>query len=234
MDKISPASKQPPQSVTRSKGRPASLHDETLSRLRDYIVEGNLPEGERLSERHLCDTLKITRTPLREALKVLASEGMIELLPNKGARIRHLSQQNLEELFDLMGGLESLAGRLACERATDAEVEKIQSLHYDMYRCYLNKDMHGYFHANQQIHHQIVKMARNEALEAAYEIYAGRIRRLRFSANFARNQERWGEAVREHEAILHALKRRSGDELSSILFWHLRHKLAAATDKAQP
>src|SRR5579859_6019449 len=110
-----------------------SLHDEILSRLRDHIVEGNIPDGGRVPERQLCEMLGISRTPLREALKVLAAEGLIELLPNRGARVRQLSERDLAELFDVMGGLEALAGRLACETISDAEIAEIERLHYEMY-----------------------------------------------------------------------------------------------------
>ena len=207
-----------------------SLHDETLTRLRDYIVEGNIPDGSRVPERQLCEMLKISRTPLREALKVLASEGLVELLPNRGARVRQLSEQDLAELFDIMGGLEGLAGRLACENITDAEIADIERLHYEMYGFYLHRDMHNYFHANQMIHHKIVEASRNATLTSAYANFAGRIRRVRYSANFARKRERWGEAMREHETILDALRRRAGSELSDILFAHLRNKRTAAVE----
>src|SRR5580693_6246351 len=207
-----------------------SLHDETLARLRDYIVEGNIPDGGRVPERQLCEMLKISRTPLREALKVLASEGLVELLPNRGARVRPLSEQDLGELFDVMGGLEGLAGRLACEHITDEEIAEIERLHYEMYGFYLHRDMHSYFHVNQLIHQRIVEAARNAVLLGAYSSFAGRIRRVRYSANFARKRERWGEAMREHEAILDALRRRAGSELSDILFEHLRNKRTAAIE----
>ena len=172
----------------------------------------------------------ISRTPLREALKVLAAEGLIELLPNRGARVRQLSERDLEELFDVMAGLESLAGRLACEAITDEEIAAIERLHYEMYGHYLNSDMHGYFQVNQRIHESIVAAARNETLRTAYASFAGRIRRVRYSANFARKRQRWGEAMREHEAILDALRRRAGSELSDILFQHLRNKRTAAIE----
>src|SRR6202012_5263611 len=122
-----------------------SLHGEVLSRLRDYIVEGNLAEGERVPERELCGMFGISRTPLREALKVLASEGLLDLLPNRGARVRSLTTHDLTELFDVMGGLESLAGRLACENITEDEIAAVERLHYEMYGCYLRRDLHGYF-----------------------------------------------------------------------------------------
>ena len=75
---------------------------------------------------------EVSRAPLREALKVLAAEGLVELLPNRGARIRTLSEHDLSELFDVIGGLEALAGRLACEQITDAEIAAIERLHHEM------------------------------------------------------------------------------------------------------
>jgi DNA-binding GntR family transcriptional regulator len=207
-----------------------SLHDEILTRLRDHIVEGNIADGARVPERQLCEMLGISRTPLREALKVLASEGLVELLPNRGARIRQLSERDISELFDVMGGLEALAGRLACEHISDAEIAEIERLHYEMYGYYLHRDMHGYFRVNQSIHQKIVEASRNGALLGAYANFAGRIRRVRYSANFARKRERWGEAMREHETILDALRRRAGSELGDILFAHLRNKRAAAIE----
>ena len=207
-----------------------SLHDEILTRLRDHIVEGNIPDGGRVPERQLCEMLSISRTPLREALKVLASEGLVELLPNRGARVRPLSEHDLGELFDVMGGLEGLAGRLACEHITDAEIAEIERLHYEMYGFYLHRDMHGYFNANQLIHQKIVEASRNVTLKNAYANFAGRIRRVRYSANFARKRERGGEAMREHETILDALRRRAGSELSDVLFVHLRNKRTAAVE----
>jgi DNA-binding GntR family transcriptional regulator len=207
-----------------------SLHDEILTRLRDHIVEGNIAGGGRVPERQLCEMLGISRTPLREALKVLAAEGLVELLPNRGARVRQLSEHDLAELFDVMGGLESLAGRLACEHITDAEIAEIERLHYEMYGFYLHRDMHGYFRINQQIHQRILEASRNAALISTYNNFAGRIRRIRYSANFARQRERWGEAMREHEAILEALRRRADSELADILFKHLRNKRTAALE----
>jgi len=206
----------------------SSLHGEILARLRDHIVEGNIPDGGRVPERQLCAMFGISRTPLREALKVLASEGLVDLLPNRGARVRQLSEHELGELFDVMGGLEGLAGRLACENITDEELAGIERLHYEMYGFYLHRDMHGYFQINQLIHQKMVGASRKPALLATYANFAGRIRRIRYSANFARKRERWGEAMREHEMILDALRRRAGSELSDILFQHLRNKRTAA------
>lgn len=160
-------------------GSGSTLHGEVLTRLRDYIVEGNLADGARIPERQLCELFGISRTPLREALKVLASEGLIDLLPNRGARVRALSARNIHELFDLVAGLEALAGRLACECVTDEEISEIEHLHHEMYGFYLHRDLHHYFEANQAIHRRIVAAARNEALITAYNNSTARIRRVR-------------------------------------------------------
>lgn len=209
---------------------PRALYEEVAERLRQRIYQRELEPGSWIDEMRIAEEYGISRTPMREALKVLAAEGLIELLPNRGARVRQLSQRDLEELFDVMAGLESLAGRLACESITDEEIAAIERLHYEMYGHYLHRDMHGYFQNNQQIHESIVAAARNETLKTTYANFAGRIRRVRYSANFARKRQRWAEAMREHEAILDALRRRAGSELSDILFAHLRNKRSAAIE----
>ena len=209
------------------------LHGELLTGLRDYIVEGHLADGARVPEKELCERFAVSRTPLREALKVLASEGLIDLLPNRGARIRPLRLQDVRELFDVMGGLEALAGRLACEHIRDEEIAQIERLHYDMYGYYLRRELHGYFRCNQAIHLAIVKAARNAALEETYQVLSARLRRSRYAANLDQHRDRWGEAMREHEAMLDALRRRDGRALSDIMFHHLRNKLVAALDVKQ-
>ncbi|MBB1499362.1 GntR family transcriptional regulator [Paracoccus sp. MC1862] len=199
-----------------------TLHGEILSRLRDHVVHGDLPDGARISERELCERFGVSRTPLREALKVLASEGLIELLPNRGARVKVLTPDEIGELFDLMGGLEALAGRLACERITPAWFDAIEEVHREMYAFYLRGDRQGYFACNQKIHESILAAAGNDALSSAARILLGRLRRVRFTANLDEQGERWREAVREHELILDALRRRAGGELADLLFDHLR------------
>lgn len=209
-------------------GASGSLHDEILTSLRRYLVEGSLADGARIPERLLCETMGVSRTPLREALKVLAAEGLVELLPNRGARVRAFSENDVRELFEVMGGLEALAGRLACENITDAEIAAVEQLHYDMYASYMRRDLPAYFALNQKIHLAIVGAARNAVLASTYANFASRLQRVRYNANRENHKDRWGEAMREHEQILDALQRRAGLELSDILFRHLQNKRVAA------
>ncbi|HTV70474.1 MAG TPA: GntR family transcriptional regulator [Rhizobiaceae bacterium] len=212
-----------------SNGPATSLHAELLEQLREYIAEGNLADGMRIPERILCEKFQISRTPLREALKVLAAEGLIELLPNRGARVRRLSERELRELFDLMGGLEALAGRIACERISEEEIQRIEKIHQEMYFFYLRKDLHEYFRRNREIHEAIVRAAGNQSLSDMYTAVYSRVRRSRYTANTVKETDRWSAAMREHELILDALRRRAGAELSEILFMHLRNKFIAST-----
>ena len=142
--------------------------------------------------------------------------------------MRQLGAEELVDLFDVMGGLEALAGRLACEKITPEAYAEIERLHHEMYSSYMRRDLHGYFACNQAIHDRIVQAADNEPLRTSYANFAGRLRRVRYSANLDENRDRWGEAMREHEEILDALRRRAGSELSDILFRHLRNKRRAA------
>src|SRR3954469_16418423 len=97
------------------------LHEEAVERLRELIVQGQLAPGQRLNERLLCQQLGISRTPLREAIKLLASEGLVALLPNRGSQVATLEAGRLAETLAVMGALEALAGELACKHASDAQ-----------------------------------------------------------------------------------------------------------------
>lgn len=198
------------------------LHDTVVEHLRRFIVEGLLSPGMKLNERELCETLEISRTPLREALKVLAAEGLIDLLPNKGASVSRMTETEVWEMFELMSGLEAFAGELACERITPAELAEIKALHYAMLACRVQDDLPGYYARNQAIHNRIVGAARNAALSHAYLSMNPRLHALRFRSNY--QSDKWDRAVDEHEGMIAALEARDGKALASILRHHLLEK----------
>ncbi|MBU0724898.1 MAG: GntR family transcriptional regulator [Alphaproteobacteria bacterium] len=199
-----------------------SLHDEVVERLRDLIVEGELEPGKRVPERVLCERFGISRTPLREALKVLASEGLVELLPNRGAVVAPLTVTELDEIIEVMVTLEGLAGMLAASRMSDAAISEVKALHYEMLACHARADLHSYFKLNQAIHLAIIAGAGNATLVQTYGALNGRVRRFRYMANLS--GERWDHAVAEHDEILSALTKRDATLLSRLLSDHLRNK----------
>lgn len=192
------------------------------NRLRNMIVEGALAPGMRLNERVLCEQLAVSRTPLREAFKTLAVEGLIELLPNRGAVVAEMSVTDIEQTFEVMSALEGLSGQLACRRITDTEMAEIKALHYEMLAAHARKDLPAYYRVNMAIHDRINAVADNAVLQATYQQINHRILSLRFRSNF--NQEKWDLAVKEHGAMIDALERRDGEALRVILQQHLLNK----------
>ena len=201
------------------------LHEEAADRLRDMIVQGRLATGARLNERLLTAQLGLSRTPLREAFKVLATEGLVELLPNRGAIVTQLDPVRLGESLAVMGALEALAGELACRNATDAQINEIRALHYEMLAYHARNDLAGYFKFNQAIHMKLVKYSGNTVLYNIYRQINGNVRRARYIANLSK--ERWDAAVREHDEILGALVARDVQRIKALLKDHLAHKLAS-------
>ena len=198
------------------------LHDTVVEHIRRFIVEGTLEPGKKLNERELCETLGISRTPLREALKVLAAEGLIEIWPNRGASVSKMSEAELRESFELMSGLEAFSGELACERITAAEIAEIKALHYAMLACRAQNDLAGYYSRNQAIHDKINEAARNSALRQMYIAVNRRLQALRFRSNF--QTPKWDRAIHDHDEMLKALDDRDGKRLSAILRQHLLDK----------
>ncbi len=213
-------------SATRIARRP--LHEDAVEQLRAMIVHGELAPASRLNERVLCEQLAISRTPLREALKLLATEGLVELLPNRGAIVARLDAVRLSQTLAVMGALEALAGELACTHASDASIAELRALHFEMLATHARSDLAAYFRCNQLIHLKLVEASGNPVLAQAYRQLNASVRRARYMANLSR--QRWDAAVREHEAILQALLARDAPRLKLLLTDHLAHKLASVMD----
>lgn len=213
-----------------------TLHDELTERLKVLIFEGHLLPGQKISERELCERFGVSKTPLREALKVLASEGIVTLRPNRGAVVSTLTVQELDELFPVIGALEALAGEIACSHITDAELAEIRKRHDSMVGHWKRRNLPRYFERNREIHEAILDATKNETLKSTYRGLSGRVLRARYIANMS--PERWAQAVAEHEEIIDALSKRDGRRLSEILKAHLNNKLETIkewlTEQASP
>lgn len=209
--------------VDRIARRP--LHDEVVARLRDAIIEHRLAPNERLNERVLCVRYGVSRTPLREALKVLAQEGLVTLLPNRGAVVTPLTVTELVQTIEVMRPLEALAGELVAARISEAGLAEIRALHHEMCAFHARGDLPNYFRANQAIHQHLVEGCGNRILTATYEGLNTRIRRFRYRANFSR--ERWDQAIAEHSEMLEALTARDGLRLGQLMSQHLVNKAEA-------
>jgi len=205
-----------------------ALHAELVERLRDMIHDGTLSAGTKVPERELCEHFGVSRTPLREALKVLAAEGLVKLTPHRGASVAELTLDDLEEVFPIMATLEALSGELACRRITESEINEIRAVHKEMVEHYGRRDRTPYFNLNQKIHALILKAADNPTLEVMHRSLSGRIVRARYLANMSAT--RWAEAVAEHGEILDALAARDAKRLSRLMREHLMRKFATVRE----
>jgi len=197
-----------------------SLHREVIERLRDMIVEGELAPGQRIAEGKLCEEFEISRTPMREALKVLASEGLVELRPNRGTRVTKITPQEIGELFEVVSGMERMAGELAAERMSDKDLERLWTLNERMERYFENGQRQEYFKLNQQVHKMIVQFAGNSVLATTHANLMVKARRARYLAIMS--QDRWEESMREHGEILDAFAARDAETAGKLILKHVR------------
>lgn len=195
------------------------LHDEVTERLRDMIVEGELAPGARVNEAALCEQLGVSRTPLREALKILAAEGLVELLPRRGARVATLGAAELGELFEVLSGLERTAAELAAVRASATDLAGLRQLQARIERHHAARNRHDYSHDNHALHEAIVALAGNAVLKEVHERLMTRVRRARYMALLS--QERWDESVAEHARILTALEAGDAKRAGELMGQHV-------------
>jgi DNA-binding GntR family transcriptional regulator len=145
------------------------LHDEVAERLRELIRSGELEPKSRVNELELAERFGISRTPLREAIKILGTEGLLELLPNRGARVASITNHEIDEMIEVVAGLEATAADLACQRITDEEIASIEALHRRMVTAWEQGDDPMYFTLNREIHEAIMTASRNATLQGIYE-----------------------------------------------------------------
>jgi DNA-binding GntR family transcriptional regulator len=210
--------------------------------IREMIIQDELPPGAPIRERLLAQRLEVSRTPLREALRILSAEGLVELHPNRGAVVAAPSDQEVTDVLRLLGVLEAYAGEVACECATEDELREMWALHFEMLAAYQRGDRLAYFHRNQDIHLALVRASRNSALITQHGLLNARVYRVRYVANF--RTRRWESAIKEHEAVLQALERHDAAEVARILRTHvtqaweklqaLTHEEVAAPPTAPP
>jgi len=198
----------------------SGLHEQAAAKLRTLIVRGDLLPGEQLLETNLSHALGISRTPLREALKQLASEGLVELQLNRSAVVAPLRREELTELFEAVSAIERCAAELAAIRMTAQDAERLETLQRRIERHRERGELRDYFEANQQIHSAIVGLAGNDVLKATHEALLPRVERARFFALSAHG--RWDESVQEHRQILAALKLRDAERAGRLLGQHVR------------
>lgn len=207
----------------------AALHEQVALRLRQMLVENRIAPGAKLNERELAEVLRVSRTPLREAIKMLAAEGLVELVPNRGAIAVSLSETDVLHTFEVMAGLESMSGELAAQRVTDGELAEIKAMHFEMLAAYTRSDLSNYYRLNARIHAAINAAAKNPVLTVTYNQVNARLQALRFRSN--QDGEKWKRAMAEHEKMVAALQARDAPAMRKVLLEHLNNKRDVVIDQ---
>jgi DNA-binding GntR family transcriptional regulator len=202
-----------------------ALHQDVAGKLREMIRKGILVRGQRIIEAEICEQIGVSRTPLREALRVLESEGLVELFPHKGVHIRQPSMHEIQEMFDVMGVLEGTCARMAAQKMTSAGWRKIERLHQKLETHYAEGDREKYLAVNNVLHAWIQELAGNRVLDDI-------VRRLREKVALYRHQQiyegdRFDESIREHRKIRDALRRRDPDAAEMQMKRHLDRQCKA-------
>ncbi|MFD1881097.1 GntR family transcriptional regulator [Paracoccus pacificus] len=196
-----------------------SLHDAIVIALRDMIIKGDLPPGTRINEGQIGAQLGVSRTPLREAIKFVASEGLIELVPSRGAIVKKFTAKEVRDTMYVLRRLEQMAAVQACAIASDEGIARIRTLHDRMIDRYRHGDRLAYYKLNQDIHTATVALADNAALSDVHALLQTRLKRIRFVGH--EGPEKWANAVAEHEQMMAAFEARDAEKLAEVIGRHL-------------
>jgi DNA-binding GntR family transcriptional regulator len=199
-----------------------NLHEATFQALRSLLVEGKITPGSKLNERELAERLNVSRTPIREAIRRLAADGLVELIANRGAIAIQLSLKDVIHTFDVIAELEGYSGELAAKNISDTTLSELEALQYEMMAAYARRDLSSYYKLNLRIHHLINQAANNPVLTRLFSQVNARIEALRFRSN--QDGVKWEKAVEEHQEMLDALKARDSAKVRKVMISHVSNK----------
>jgi DNA-binding GntR family transcriptional regulator len=205
--------------------RGVSMHDGVAARLRAMVFDGELAPGAFIDEKALAEAWAVSRTPLREALKVLAAEGLVELVPHRGCRVIELTEADADALFPVMALLEGRCAFEAAAKADDDALRELQRLHDELERHAARHDLDGYYRANHAFHSKVQALAANRWLDRV----TGDLRRfLRLLRGRQLNLPgRIDASINEHRVLIDAIGQRDAERAGRAMHDHLMAQLAA-------
>jgi DNA-binding GntR family transcriptional regulator len=205
--------------------RGTSLHDGVAARLRTMLFDNQLQPGQWVDEKALAAAWQISRTPLREALKVLAAEGLVELVPQRGCRVVELSEDDADALFPVMALLEGRCAHEAALRATDDDLRVLRRLHEDLEHHAAALDIDGYYRVNHLFHTRVQQLAHNRWLDRCTGDLRKFVRLMR-GVQLAL-PGRIAASLKEHRALIDALEKRDPERAERAMNAHLMAQLVA-------
>ena len=198
---------------------PTALYQEVAERLRQRIFAHELKPGDWIDEKKLAEQYGISRTPLREALKVLASEGLVDLKPRRGCYVIEISRQDLDDIFPLMAMLEGRCAADAVKRAKSADVKQLAEMHERLEAASREGRIDAFFEANQEFHKRIQELANNRWLLSVIQDLR---KVLKLSRLHSLSLEgRLQQSLEEHRAIMAAIKTGDAAKSEKLMYEHI-------------
>ena len=204
----------------RTKRTVTTIREQVYQILRDEICRGEYPPGYRLQELELTEHLNVSRSPVREALRQLVSDGLLIDIPNKGVYVKEFTAKDIEEIFDLRVLLESYSIFHSMGNVTSTRQDQLLRILADMEAAYAKGDLETYIAVDEQLHMQIVQLAGNSLVNDTYE----RVRSMnqQFRVLSLMDPQRFKESLDEHRSIIHAIVNGDPHSAYSINSHHLR------------
>lgn len=197
------------------------LRELVFETLRKAIISGELKSGERLMEVQLAEELGVSRTPVREAIRKLELEGLVVMVPRKGAYVAGVSLKDVAEVFEIRASLEGLAASLAAERITEEEIEQLERLLVQIKACVDKQDIDKLIKRDEEFHDALYKAARNEKLVQIINNLREQIHRFRVTS--LTNPNRVKELFEEHKRIVEALADRDTEMARQLTQEHIEN-----------
>jgi DNA-binding GntR family transcriptional regulator len=195
--------------------RHQTLREKILETIRDAILKGSLKPGERVSEPELAERFGISRTPIREAFRQLESEGYLEVVPRKGAVVASLSERDVVEFYAIKSILEGHAARIAAERMSDRDVERLEAINAKLQQIATAGDIKSFFRVHDEFHELFIKVSGNDKLVELINQLVLKFNRLRLAS--LSQPGRMEISVQEHRKIIEAFRNHDGERAENLV-----------------
>ncbi len=195
-----------------------TLREQIVFSLRESIIRGELKPGTKLTEPELATRLGISRTPIRESFRQLESEGFLTVIPRKGAVVSNITRKDIEDFFELKSLLEGYAARVAAEKMTEKDVDKLIQINKELANCAENNNYERFFTKNEEFHNYFLTLCGNEKLVEIRDTMVKRFLGFRMAA--LSMPGRLMESVKQHEQAIKAFKKGDGRLAEAVLVEH--------------
>lgn len=204
------------------------LRDVVFNTLRQAILRGELKPGERLMEIQLANKLGVSRTPIREAIRKLELEGLVLMIPRRGAEVAEITEKSLRDVLEVRGALEELAVKLACQKITDEQIQELRTAEKEFEMALSSGDVTVYAEADVKFHDVIYRATDNQRLIQL--LFNLREQMYRYRVEYLKREESHGNLLIEHKKIIETITNRDMDAAVDAVCQHIDNQVSAVID----